>query len=158
MTSKQVLTNAAGVPLPSNDTLPVNAPHATTANTPYRDGLMRYDGNHGSRNNFSPTQHEYPQVDKSAAAPGHPVEGMADRTELNEDDHADQALMFYQMLSGDEKDRLIHTIGGSLGMSNDDIQKRQISLFRQVDKNLADRVSTAVSEVQKPQPDPKPGA
>jgi len=32
---------------------------------------------------------------------------MADRVELDEDDYADQARMFYQMLSQDEKQRLV---------------------------------------------------
>ncbi|MGB3615432.1 MAG: catalase [Elainellaceae cyanobacterium] len=140
------------------ETLPVNAPHATTANTSYRDGLMQSDSSKGSRNNFHPTHHDYPQVDPNAAEPAHPVEGLADRIELDEDDHADQARMFYQMLSEEEKGRLVKNIAGSLGKCMDTIQKHQLALFRQVDPDLADRVSMAIGSVQPPQPDPKPAS
>ncbi|MEM8807519.1 MAG: catalase [Cyanobacteria bacterium P01_G01_bin.38] len=140
------------------DTIPVNASHAAKANSPYRDGMMRVDGNHGSRNNFHPTHHEYPQADPQATAPPHPVEGLADRIELDENDHADQARMFYQMLSEEEKQRLVHNIAGSLGKCMEAIQKRQLKLFRDVDEDLANRVSMALGSVKPPQPEPKPAS
>ncbi|MEM1251880.1 MAG: catalase [Cyanobacteria bacterium P01_H01_bin.21] len=140
------------------DTIPVNQPHATKANTPYRDGLMRVDGNNGSRNNFHPTHHDYPQADKSAKAPPHPIEGMADRIELDENDHVDQARMFYQMLSDDEKERLVNNIAGSLGKCIETIQKRQVELFRQVDEEFAAQVLMAIAATEPSQPEPEPAA
>ncbi|MEO0457343.1 MAG: catalase [Cyanobacteria bacterium P01_A01_bin.114] len=140
------------------DTIPVNTPHAAKANTPYRDGSMRVDGNNGSRNNFHPTVHDYPQANPQATAPQQPVEGMADRIELDENDHADQARMFYQMLSEEEKKRLVHNIAGSLGKCMEVIQKRQLDLFRSVDDDLANRVAMAMGSVKPPQPDPKPAS
>ena len=74
------------------DTIPVNKPHSTEANTPYCDGQMRVDGNYGSRINYSPTEQSYPQVDKKAAAPPYKIsDGMAARIELDAPDYADQA-------------------------------------------------------------------
>jgi len=140
------------------ESIPVNSPHATQANSPYRDGFMRVDGNYGSRQNYHPTRYEYPKADQRAATPPYEVSGMADRIELDEADYSDQAKMFYQMLDNGEKDRLVHNIGGSLGKCPNDIKERQLALFREVDENFAHRVSTAMSEVKPPQPDPKPAA
>lgn len=140
------------------DTIPVNQPHATKANTPYRDGFMRVDGNNGSRINYSPTHHPYPQVDESGKEPPYHFEGMADRIELDEEDHYDQATMFYEMLGADEKDRLVNNIAGSLGKCMDKIQQRQIELFRHVSPELADRVTEAIASTEPPKPEPKPAS
>ena len=138
------------------DHIPVNKPHATKANTNYRDGFMRTDDNNGSRVNYYPTEQDYPQADASTAPPPYRVEGMADRQKLDAPDYADQARMLYNILSDDEKDRLVHNIGGSLGKCAQSIQDRQIALFREVDENFANRVSTAVEDVKPPKPEPKP--
>ena len=138
------------------DHIPVNQPHASKANTNYRDGFMRTDDNNGSRINYHPTEKDYPQADPNTAAPAYKVEGMADRQKLDAPDYADQARMLYNILDDGEKDRLVHNIGGSLGKCPQSIQDRQIALFREVDEHFADRVSTAVKEVKPPKPEPKP--
>ena len=138
------------------DHIPVNRPHATKANTGYRDGFMRTDDNNGSRINYQPTEKKYPQADPSTAAPPYKVEGMADRQKLDAPDYADQARMLYNILNDGEKDRLVHNIGGSLGKCPQSIQDRQIALFREVDEHFAERVSTAVKEVKPLKPEPKP--
>ncbi|WP_346292234.1 catalase [Sphaerothrix gracilis] len=138
------------------DTIPVNQPHATKANTPYRDGFMRVDGNNGGRANYHPTHHEYPKADERAKAPPYHVEGLADRIELDEEDYFDQCKMFYNMLDQGEKDRLVHNIAGSLGRCMQPIQERQIALFRQVDGAFADRVVEAIANTEPPKPEPKP--
>ncbi|MBE9059750.1 catalase [cf. Phormidesmis sp. LEGE 11477] len=140
------------------DTIPVNKPHATEANTPYRDGSMRVDGNYGNRRNYHPTEYKYPTADQKAAPPAYGVEGMADRQELDEKDYADQAKMFYQILNDGEKDRLVHNISGSLGKCRDSIKQRQLGLFREVDEHFAERVKTAMSEVEPLKPEPKPAS
>lgn len=138
------------------DTIPVNRPHATQANTPYRDGFMRVDDNNGSRINYHPTHHDYPKADENAKAPPYHVEGLADRIELDEPDHFDQPRMFYNMLDAGEKERLIHNIAGSLGRCMQQIQDRQIDLFRQVDATFADRVVEAIANTEPPKPEPQP--
>ena len=136
----------------------VNQPHATEANTPYRDGLMRVDGNFGARVNYSPSHQDSPQIDKQAMVPPYHVEGMLDRIELNEEDHFDQAKMFYDMLSEDEKGRLVENIAGSLGKCAAVIQSAQMGLFNSVSPELASRVKTAIATIQPPQPHPAPGS
>ncbi|MDY7020647.1 MAG: catalase [Cyanobacteriota bacterium] len=136
--------------------LPVNAARNTEVNTPYRDGLMRTDDNSGSRINYHPSHHDYPETNQRSEVPPYHFEGMADRIELDEKDYTDQARMFYHSLSEDEKGRLVHTIAGSLGKCMDAIQKQQISLFKEVDEELANRVTKEISSVNPPKPDPKP--
>ena len=140
------------------ETIPVNQPHATEANTPYRDGLMRVDGNYGARVNYSPSHQDLPQVDKRASVPPYHVEGMLDRIELNEEDHFDQAKMFYDMLSEDEKGRLVENIAGSLGKCAAVIQSAQMGLFNSVSPELASRVKTAIETIHPPKPHPAPGS
>ena len=83
---------------------------------------------------------------------------MADRIELDERDYADQAKMFYQMLSDGEKDRLVHNIGGSLGKCPPDIKEKQLALFAEVDQTFANRVRTAMSKMTPPKPEPMPAS
>ena len=138
------------------DTIAVNQPHATKANSPYRDGLMRVDGNNGSRINYSPTHHSYPEVDKNAQEPPYHFEGMADRISLEDEDYYDQARLFYQMLKNDEKERLVSNIAGSLGKCMKKIQDSQSEIFRNVSEELAEQVSKAIAKTEPPQPEPKP--
>jgi len=138
------------------ETIPVNQPKATKANTPYRDGLMRVDDNNGSRINYSPTHQEYPQVDSSAKEPPQHFEGMADRIPLNDEDYYAQAKMYYDMLDAGEKERLVNNIAGSLGKCTNKIQEAQMKLFRNVSPELAERVVNAIANTEPPKPQPKP--
>ena len=128
------------------DHIPVNAPKATEANSPYHDGLMRTDGNHGDRINYHPTHSPFPQATERAAEPGYDVEGLADRIELDADDHYDQPRMFLEILSEDEMDRLISNIAGSLGTCSDPIQTTQLALFSRVDEGFAERVKEVIAQ------------
>lgn len=138
------------------DTIPVNKPHATIANTPYRDGLMRTDDNNGSRINYNPTHESYPQPDKRAEEPSYHVSGMAARIELDEDDHYDQARMYYDMLDDGEKERLYSNIAGSLGKATPEVIKDQMELFRKVSPMLAEQVQKAIAMSEPLKPEPKP--
>ena len=138
------------------DTIPVNKPHATEANTPYRDGLMRVDGNNGSRINYNPSHEGYPQPDKRAEEPPYHVSGMAARIELDAEDHYDQARMYYDMLNDDERKRLYHNIAGSLGKCSKEVIEDQMQLFRNVYPVLADKVQEEMANSEPPKPEPKP--
>ena len=138
------------------DTIPVNKPHATKANTPYRDGLMRTDDNNGSRINYNPSHESYPQPDKRSEEPPYHVSGMAARIELDEEDHFDQARMYYDMLNDDEKKRLYHNIAGSLGKCSEVVIKDQMQLFGNVSPELADKVRQEMATSEPPKPEPKP--
>ncbi len=138
------------------DTIPVNKPHATEANTPYRDGLMRTDDNNGSRINYNPSHESYPQPDKGAEEPPYYFSGMAARIELDEEDHYDQARMYYDMLDRGEKERLYGNIAGSLGKCSEEVIKDQMQLFRNVSSELADKVQQEIATSEPPKPEFKP--
>ena len=125
------------------NSLPVNKPHATKANTHYRDGLMRHDDNNGSRINYNPSHEGYPQPDKRAEDPADHLSGMAARIELDTEDSYDRARMYYDMFNDDEKQRLYHKIIGSLGKCSEVVIKDRMQLFRNVYNvylELADKV------------------
>lgn len=138
------------------DLIPVNQPKGTVAKTPYVDGLMRVDDNSGSRISYDQTSQPYPQADPNAAEPPSPLSGMAGRFELDEPDHFDQAKMYFEMLTQDEKDRLAKNIAGSLGKCETETQQRQMELFRQVSGVLVDQVKEKMQKTSPPKPDPKP--
>ncbi len=138
------------------DTIPVNKPHGTKVNDPYRDGLMRHDDNKGGRINYNPSHEGYPQPDKRAEETPYHVSGMAARIELNEEDHYDQARMYYDMLNDDEKKRLYHNIAGSLGKCSEVVIEDQMQLFRNVYPELADKVKEEMANSEPPKPEPKP--
>lgn len=143
------------------DLIPVNQPKGLQAkgldaNTPYRDGSMRVDDNNGSRINYDNTSRDYPSIDPNAKEAASPVEGMAGRIELDENDYFDQAKMYFEMLSADEKDRLAHNIAGSLGKCAEEIQSRQMELFRQVNEQLVSQVKQKMAAEEPLKPNPKP--
>jgi catalase len=138
------------------DLIPVNQPKGTVAKTPYVDGQMRVDGNSGSQISYDQTSQPYPQADPNAAEPPSPLSGMAGRFELDEPDHFDQAKLYFEMLTQDEKDRLAKNIAGSLGKCETATQQRQMELFRQVSDTLVDQVKEKMQKMSPPQPDPKP--
>lgn len=138
------------------DHIPVNQAKAAKVNSPYRDGQMRIDGNAGSRISYAQTEHPYPSVSDRAKEPAHKIEGMVGRTELNDNDDFDQAKMYFDMLDEGERDRLAHNIAGSLGKCNDNIQGREMELFRQVSDELVSRVKEKLAKETPPKPEPKP--
>ena len=88
--------------------------------------------------------------------PPYHVSGMAARIELDEDDHYDQARMYYDMLDDGEKERLYSNIAGSLGKATPEVIKDQMELFRQVSPMLAEQVQKAIATTEPPKPEPKP--
>ncbi len=138
------------------ETIPVNKPHATEVNDPYRDGLMRTEANKGSRINYNPSHEGYPQPNQRAATPPYGFTGMKGRIELDREDHYDQARMFYDILNDDEKKRLYNNIAGSLGKASQEVIQDQMQLFRNVYPELADQVEQAIANTKPSEPEPKP--
>ena len=128
--------------------VPVNQPQGTQAHTPYHDGAMRVDGNHGSRINYAPTKHPYPQVRATQPPPYH-LEGLAERQELDADDHYEQPRRLLEVMSKEEGERLVDVIAGSLGMCEKDTRERQLGLFRKVSESFATKVAAAIENKEK---------
>lgn len=138
------------------ENIPVNQPHATEVNDPYRDGLMRTKNNKGGRINYNPSHEGYPQPSERAETPVYDISGMKGRIELDEEDHYDQARMYYDILNDDEKERLYNNIAGTLGKASQEVITDQMQLFRNVYPELADKVEQAIANTKPPEPEPKP--
>jgi catalase len=128
--------------------LPVNRPHATTAQTYGRDGAMRFDDNGGDSPNYEPNSRGGPV---ETGMPGHAptaVSGAAtaqappDRP--GDDDFA-QAGALYRLMREDEKTRLVAALAGSLAqVRRADVAERCIGHFRAADADYGRRLEAAV--------------
>ena len=139
--------------------VPVNSPQRTEAHTPYRDGALRVDGNFGSRTNYHPTREPYPEATDRAKPPGLELHGLADRIELDEDDHYMQPrALILDVMSEQERARLVETIANSLGQCPQDTRSRQLNLFARVDEAFSHKVREKIATM-KPGPylEVKPG-
>jgi catalase len=133
--------------------IPVNRPHATTAQNYGRDGFMRFDGNQGRAKNFEPNsfggpvqsnEPTYAPIDVHGAAGSHEYEHHKD------DNDFVQAGDLYRLMSEEEKKRLVANIAGSLSkVSREEIIEGSLGNFRSADKDLGDRLAKAIKELSK---------
>ncbi|WP_314171983.1 catalase [Streptomyces winkii] len=135
----------------NGDHLPVNRPHATTANTHGRDGVM-YDGRHGGAKNYEPNSFDeaketgeplWEPVAVSGVTGDHVTPSHA------EDDDFVQAGNLYRLMPEDAKQRLIDTAAGFIAkVSRDDIAQRAIENFRKADEDYGKRLEAAVQALR----------
>ena len=133
--------------------IPVNKPHAATAQNYGRDGFMRFDGNQGRAKNYEPNSFGGPvQSGESTYAPieVHGATGSFAWERHKEDNDFVQAGDLYRLMSEEEKERLVANIAGSLSrVSRGEIIERGLGNFRSADKDLADRLLKAIRELRK---------
>lgn len=120
--------------------LPVNRP-LSPANNYQRDGQMRFDGNGGSAPNYEPNSFNGPKESQADHDAPFEVTGMADRSVYDKNDHFTQAGDLYRLMSEDEQTRLIGNIVAAMTGVPEEIQRRQIELFRKADADYGSRVA-----------------
>jgi catalase len=133
--------------------LPVNSPHATTAQNYGRDGLMAGHGNGGRAKNYEPNSFDGPvETDQPYAAPLE-VSGATGTYEWDdrEADDFSQAGDLYRLQPADAQQRLVDNIAGGLGAvsagpAGDGIVERSIAHFRAADAEFGERVAQGVKE------------
>jgi catalase len=129
----------------------VNRPHATTANTHSRDGLL-YDGRHGGAKNYEPNSFDgTKQTDKQLWEPVAVSGTTGDHVTPShaEDDDFVQAGNLYRLMPEDAKQRLIDTAAGFIAQcSRDDIAQRAIENFRKADADYGKRLEAAVQALR----------
>ncbi|MFH1372970.1 MAG: catalase [bacterium] len=127
------------------ESLPVNKPHCE-ANTYYRDGKMRFDGNAGGSVNYDPNSFDGPVEDSQFKEPPLKIEGDADRYDHREgNDDYTQAGNLYRLMPNDEKDRLHKAIAGAMEGVPGEIIERQMTHFKKADPAYANGVRKALS-------------
>ena len=124
--------------------LPVNRCPFAVANY-QRDGLMRGDGNGGSRPNYWPNSFDDLAIDPRYTEPPlsleAPVADWYDRNAPGEDDHYTQpGTLFRHVLTDTERQHLVHNIVASMqgitGPTRDTIIVRQLCHFCRADLEL----------------------
>ncbi|TPW14155.1 MAG: catalase, partial [Acidimicrobiaceae bacterium] len=128
--------------------VPVNAPHATTANNYGRDGMMRVDGNGGRAKNYEPNSFDGPAQTDDPHCAGLPVDGVSGTygwDERNTDDFC-QAGDLYRLIDDAARQRLVDNIADSLAQVNRaGIVERSISHFRNADLDYGNRIAAGIA-------------
>ncbi|MGA7673561.1 MAG: catalase [Rhizomicrobium sp.] len=115
------------------DQLPVNAPKCPYDNY-YRDGAIRFDGNHGGAVNYEPNSFNGPKEDPSVKEPSLKITGDADRYNhrIGNDDYTQPGNLF-RLMSEKQKASLMDAIAGAMKTVPKEIQDRQIAHFSKCD-------------------------
>jgi catalase len=133
--------------------IPVNRPHATTAQNYGRDGAMRFDGNQSRAKNYEPNSFGGPvQSGEPTYAPVelHGATGAHKYEHHQDDNDFVQAGDLYRLMDEEAKKRLVANIAGTLSkVSREEIIERSLGNFRSADKDLGDRLARAVKELRK---------
>ena len=113
--------------------IPVNQPKCPFHNY-QRDGMMRVDGNGGSRPNYEPNSFSGPVQSAAATEPPLKISGAADRYDhrAGNDDYS-QAGALFRLMSPPEQARLMDAIAGAMRPVPEFIQRRQIAHFAKAD-------------------------
>ncbi len=122
--------------------IPINCPHAASANTNQRDGFMTVNTNGGSSPNYEPNS-----LGGLIESPAYPenhlsVNGAVAKTayQYKVDDFT-QAGDLYRLMNADEKARLISNIVHHMMPAKEEIKRRQIMHFHKADKEYGSRVA-----------------
>jgi catalase len=134
--------------------LPVNRPKVQVANY-QRDGLMRFDGNGGSADNYEPNSFGGPVEQKQYTEPSYKMPGnttgrFEQRTARN-DDYV-QAGDLYRLMTSDAQDRIVDTIVTMMKSVQRDIALRAVGNFAKCDATFGERLARglALNELLKP--------
>ena len=128
------------------ESLPVNSPHATQANTYHRDGKMRFDGNGGGSVNYEPNSFDGPMEDKIYLEPPLEIEGDADRYDHREgNDDYTQAGNLFRLMDKDQQSRLFSNIADAMEGVPQEIIDRQLAHFEKADSAYAEGVRKALA-------------
>lgn len=125
----------------NHNLLPINRP-VSPVNNNQRDGLMRSDNNGGSGVYYEPNSYGGATESHSYKQAPFEVAGNAESVPHDDNDHYTQAGNLYQLMSVDERTRLVQNIVGSMKpVEKDEIKSRQIGLWYKCDKELGERVA-----------------
>ena len=128
--------------------IPVNAPHATTADNYGRDGAMRFDSNGGRSKNYEPNSFDGPVQTNEPIYAGLATNGVSGSYEWDkrETDDFVQAGALYRLIDGDAKQRLVDNIADGLAqVEHSAIVERSVSCFRRADPDYGDRIERAIA-------------
>ena len=130
--------------------IPVNCPYATRVATHQRDGFMTIDGNQGAAPNYWPNSVEgapRPDTSRTDVTP-YEISGIVGRHSYTHpnDDFEQPGVLYRQVMTPEQKTRLINNIAGHLKNARKDLQERMVVLFTKVDREYGARVQEGLQE------------
>lgn len=125
--------------------IPVNTPQCPFHNY-HRDGAMRVDGNSGNGATYEPNSFGVFQEQRNFSEPPLQLNGAADHWDYrqDDDDYFSQPRALFNLLSDEEHQRMFTRIAGELSQVPEEIQRRQVELFRKVDPRYGEGVAKAL--------------
>jgi len=138
--------------------IPVNCPYATKPVQNYqRDGFMRVDGNQGDAPHYFPNSFGGPQPADPARVAGVPEpasmdpEDMVGRYESGGDEYdnfSQPGVLFREVLSAEERERLTDNIAQHLFAAAEFIQDRAVANFAAADAQYGDMVRAKLHKLR----------
>ncbi|URZ86521.1 catalase [Floricoccus penangensis] len=123
--------------------IPVNAPKTLVHNYQV-DGVMGVN-EHQSQINYEPNSFDGQKENPTAKERGYEVEGEIGHYVTYDNDFYSQPRALYNLISDDERERLIQNIADSLGnVEENEIKRRQVINFYKVDPDYGQRVANAI--------------
>lgn len=124
--------------------LPVNAPKVPVHDHQV-DGVMGTNKNTGDIN-YEPNSFDGIKEEPSAKETGYDVEGrIGNHVTYDDDFYTQPGILYRDIMSEDERERLVSNIAASLGnVDDEDIQKREVTQFYKADPDYGKRVAEAI--------------
>ena len=102
---------------------------------------MRFDGNHGSKDNYEPNSFGGPIQDTTVKEPVFKISGDARRYDGQRgNDNYSQAGALYNIMSEEQKDSLTSTIAGTMQSIPRDLAIKNIEHFKKCDPEYGNRI------------------
>eukprot|EP01096_Ripella_sp_DP13-Kostka_P003107 TRINITY_DN1444_c0_g1_i1.p1 TRINITY_DN1444_c0_g1~~TRINITY_DN1444_c0_g1_i1.p1 ORF type:complete len:501 (+),score=224.37 TRINITY_DN1444_c0_g1_i1:41-1504(+) len=126
------------------DQIPINCPFVARPINYIRDGFMVVNGNGGSAPNYEPNSFGGPvQAGPAAALSPFQVEGEVRRHAPSHpnDDYVQAGNLYRNVLTADERSRLVANLVGHLRGARIDLQIRQVRIFLRADREYGTRIA-----------------
>jgi len=129
--------------------IPVNCPFRVKVTNYQRDGPQCIQ-NQGHAPNYFPNSFSGPNESKDVKISSYKVSGDVAKYNTADDDNFSQpALFWHNVLSEEERERLVANIAGFLSRSADFIQERAVKNFTHVDAEFGQRLSDHLKVIRK---------
>ncbi|XP_046913181.2 catalase isoform X2 [Dermatophagoides farinae] len=126
--------------------LPVNRPKCPVMNPTIRDGPYCYDDNCGGQPNYWPNSFSNWKTDQCHRDHCDQTAGHIDRHDNNNDDNFEQVTEFWNnVLSNDERERLVNNIAEHMSQVDPMIQEKAVRNFERVHPDFGGKLRTILN-------------
>ena len=125
------------------DQIPINCPYRARVVSNERDGLIRVNGNHGSKVNFNPNTtapFTFSDRGKITALPMRGNMGRYKPAHPNSD-FEQPGVLFRKVMTDEDRDHLIVNLAGDIKNAKKELQERQVRIFYKCDPDYGNRLA-----------------